>query len=146
MTYKKFLGPVLTQSCQNLMKFLVFILLQLCFGIFFHRSNFEVNGYLFFYFCLKKKYKIIFIYLYFLIVIVSEKCKRRDIVSRNLHNVLHDLQITSIIQKMQIISGDVPHLRGMTLISSHMQQFFSLGLDLQIFTAEYTIMSKQTAK
>merc|ERR1712131_496389 len=61
MTYKKFLSPVLTQSCQNLMKFLVFILLQLCFGIFFHRSNFEVNGYLFFYFCLKKKYKIIFI-------------------------------------------------------------------------------------
>ena len=48
----------------NSMKFLLFISLQFCSRRFLRLNNFGVNGYLFFYFCLKKKYKIIFINIY----------------------------------------------------------------------------------
>ena len=56
-----FFDPVLNQNCQNSMKFLFFTLLQYCCRKISRLNNFEMNGYLFFYFCLKKKYKIIFI-------------------------------------------------------------------------------------
>jgi len=59
-----FFEPVLIRNRQNLMKFLIFISLQSCSHSFLWWNNFGVNGYLFFYFCLKKKYKIIFIKIY----------------------------------------------------------------------------------